>query len=138
MNFTDLLVYAETRFEEGGAPTAQSAASANKYGWKRYCDPAASLCVKSRLQELVEDDMLLIVDIANAYNTISRSAHIEEVKKHWPALARWAHWGLNGASAFTAEVRHLLPKQHLRASRFWQHTCCTGTGCMIMPRHSTT
>ena len=59
---------------------------------------AAILCVKPWLGEMVGDELLLKVDIANVYNTISRRACMDGVKKHCPDIARWAHWCLNGGS----------------------------------------
>ena len=59
---------------------------------------AAILCVKSWLKDMAGDELLLKVDISNAYNTISRNACMAGVKKHCPDIARWAHWCLNGSS----------------------------------------
>ena len=69
---------------------------------------AAILCVKSWLTQLGEEEILLKVDIANAYNTISRRACLEGVKKHCPDLARWAHWCLSGGSRVYYNT-HVIP-----------------------------
>ena len=45
---------------------------------------AAILCVKSWLQEMQPGELLLKVDIANAYNTIDRNACLEGVKNVLP------------------------------------------------------
>ena len=59
---------------------------------------AAILCVKYWLGEMAADELLLKVDIANAYNRISREACLAGVKKYCPDIGRWAHWCLNGTS----------------------------------------
>ena len=45
-----------------------------------------------------DDEVILKVDIANAYNTISRNACLRGVQKYCPDLLRWATWCLNGSS----------------------------------------
>ena len=69
---------------------------------------AAILCVKSWLSDLSEDELLLKVDISNAYNTISRAACMEGVKKYCPDLARWTRWCLNGSSRVYHNT-HVIP-----------------------------
>ena len=59
---------------------------------------AAILCVKSWVREMHPDELLLKVDISNAYNSINRNACLEGVKKHCPELMRWARWCLDGCS----------------------------------------
>ena len=59
---------------------------------------AAILCVKSWLAEMQPGELLLKVDISNAYNSISRTACLEGVKKYCPDLVRWARWCLDGCS----------------------------------------
>ena len=49
---------------------------------------AAILCVKSWLGVMAADEMLLKVDIANAYNSISREACLAGVRKHCPDIGR--------------------------------------------------
>ena len=59
---------------------------------------AAITAVKSWAAKLAPGEILLKVDIANAYNTISREACLEGVEKFCPDLLRWAKWCLNGSS----------------------------------------
>ena len=49
---------------------------------------AATLCVKSRVGELAADEVLLKMDIANAYNSTSREACLEGAEKYCPDIAR--------------------------------------------------
>ena len=67
---------------------------------------AAILTLKSWVQDLRSDEIILKVDIANAYNTISRDACLSGVAKFCPDLMRWARWCLNGSSKvfFGADV----------------------------------
>ena len=57
---------------------------------------------------MTNEEMLLKVDISNAYNTISRAACMEGVKKYCPDVARWAHWCLNGSSRVDYNT-HVIP-----------------------------
>ena len=67
-------------------------------GGKGHIIQAAILCVKSWLERLGQDEMILKVDVANAYNTISREACPAGVKQFCPDILRWAHWCLDGGS----------------------------------------
>ena len=59
---------------------------------------AAILAVKSWISTMAADDVLLKVDIANAYNTIDRSACLAGVAKFCPDALRWSKWCLDGTS----------------------------------------
>ena len=49
-------------------------------------------------KEHIEDDdpdldfFILKVDLKNAFNKVSRKHFLRLVRKHFPGLARWAHW----------------------------------------------
>ena len=60
--------------------------------------PSAILAVKSWIAEMADDEILLKIDIANAYNTIDRQACLAGVAKFCPDLLRWARWCLDGAN----------------------------------------
>ena len=66
---------------------------------------AAILTVKSWLASMSPDEVLLKIDIANAYNTIDREACLAGVAKFCPDALRWARWCLDGASrVYDSEV----------------------------------
>ena len=85
---------------------------------------AAILCVKSWLEHLGPDEVILKVDVANTYNTISRAACFTGVKQFCPDMGhvgtlvpRWRpaslprrsghqvhHWRAAGRSAGTSTI----------------------------------
>ena len=69
---------------------------------------AAVLTAKSWVNLMQADEILLKVDLSNAYNTISRQACLSGIAKYCPDLTRWATWCLNGTSkVFYGE--HIFP-----------------------------
>ena len=59
---------------------------------------SAMLTVKAWIAEMAVDEMLLKIDIANAYNTIDRQACLAGVAKSCPDLLRWSRWCLDEAN----------------------------------------
>ena len=53
------------------------------------------------------DRVILKLDFANAFNTISRSVALSELLEHFPQLARWAQW-LYGHRSYLTFGSHLL------------------------------
>ena len=85
-------------------------------GGKSPAIQAAILCVKSCLGEMAADELLLEVDIANAYNSISREACLAGVKKYCPHIGRWAHWCLIGTSRIYYD-KYVVPRATGRPAR---------------------
>ena len=59
---------------------------------------AAVLTMRGWSERLRENDIILKVDLSNAYNTINRSACLTEVSERCPELLAWANWCLGGPS----------------------------------------
>ena len=59
---------------------------------------AAVQTVKSWVRTLQPGEIILKVDISNAYNSIDRAACLRGVSRYCPDLLRWSHWCLNGNS----------------------------------------
>ena len=61
--------------------------------------PASVQTIKSWVRSLSPGEIILKLDISNAYNSIDRGACLRGVQKHCPDILRWAHWCLNGTSS---------------------------------------
>ena len=69
---------------------------------------AAVVTAKSWVNSLKDDEILLKVDLSNAYNTIARSACLRGIAQYCPDLSRWAAWCLCGTSkVFYGD--HIIP-----------------------------
>ena len=59
---------------------------------------AAVLTMRSWADELREDELILKIDLSNAYNSVDRTSCLMEVRERCPALLHWANWCLAGSS----------------------------------------
>ena len=59
---------------------------------------AAVLTMRSWADELREDELILKIDLSNAYNSVDRTSCLMEVRERCPELLHWANWCLAGSS----------------------------------------
>jgi hypothetical protein len=56
------------------------------------------LTVRSWVEALRDEEIVVKVDLSNAYNSIDRTTCLREVRDRCPELAHWASWCLAGPS----------------------------------------